>query len=196
LFELYAQMREMWNGERIMPTTETILKHPKTGIGRMEMYQRSQNELAPEMSAQEMAESFWLWTDKPAEFTAEGITITVDNEKYRYDVFAQDEVNMPDVAWRRTNLFGKFWVKYDPTDMSRIKLYREDKAGDIRFERLASPPVKVHRAIQDRQAGEMSHIKKYCRRTVRRRRSVTLPLRKLCGNTEPLRNRTDFTVRD
>jgi hypothetical protein len=30
LFELYARMREMWNGERIMPTTETILKHPKT----------------------------------------------------------------------------------------------------------------------------------------------------------------------
>jgi hypothetical protein len=160
LFELYAKMREMWNGQRAMPTTETILKHPKTGVGRMDMYLQSQNELAPEMSAREMAESFWLWTDKPSEYKDDGIEIQVDRKKYKYVVFAADEVNMPDVAWRRNNLFRKFLVKYDPYDMSQVKLYREDKAGGVRFERLASPPVTVHRTIQDQREGEMAIIRR------------------------------------
>jgi hypothetical protein len=160
LFELYAQMREMWNGQRAMPTTETILKHPKEGIGRMEMYLTSQNELAPEMSAREMAESFWLWTDKPSEYKTDGIKIQVDKKEYKYVVFAADEVNTPDAAWLRNNLYRKFWTKFDPYDMSQVKLYWEDKAGDIRFERLASPPVTVHRAIQDQQEGEMAIIRR------------------------------------
>jgi len=158
LLEKYVELREMWNGERAMLTTKKILTHPKTGIGRMEMYLASENELAPEMSAREMAESFWLWTDKQSAFNPGGIEITVNKVTYKYDVFAQDEIDTIDVAWRRRNTYRKFWVKYDPYDMSQVKLYREDNAGEKRFERLASPPIIIHRAIQDQQEGEREKI--------------------------------------
>jgi hypothetical protein len=117
------------------------------------------NECAPEITEREMAESFWLWTDKPVTFNPDGIEIEVGGKEYKYDVFSMDEVNMIDVEWRRRNTYRKFWVKYDPYDMSSVKLYQEDKAGGIRFERVASPPVKVHRAIQDKQAGEMGYVR-------------------------------------
>jgi hypothetical protein len=159
LKEKYIELREMWNGQRAMLTTETILKHPKTGIGRMEMYLNSMNESAKEITEREMAESFWLWTDKPSTFNPDGIKIEIDKQEYKYDVFATDEVNTPDVVWRRRNLYRKFWVKYDPYDMSSVKLYWEDKAGGLRFERVASPPVKVHRVIQDQQDGEAKYIR-------------------------------------
>jgi hypothetical protein len=159
LKELYAEMREMWNGQRAMTTTETTLKHPKEGVGRMEMYLQSENELAPEVTERDMAESFWLWTEKQSTFNPDGIEIEVNKQKYKYDVFAADEVNTIDVEWRRRNTYNKFWVKFDPYDMSQVKLYWEDKAGGIRFERLASPPVTIHRAIQDQQGGEMRIIR-------------------------------------
>jgi hypothetical protein len=150
----------MWNGQRVMLTTEKLLTHPGEKIPRMEMYLKSINELAPEVTEREMAESFWLWTDKPSTFNPDGIEIEVNKQKYKYDVFAQDEIDTIDVAWRQRNTYRKFWVKFDPYDMSQVKLYWEDKAGERRFERLASPPVVVHRAIQDRREGEMTIIRK------------------------------------
>lgn len=159
LKELYPQMREMWNGQREMLTTGQILKHPATGLPRMEMYRQSENSMAPEVSSRQMAESFWLWTDKQSTFSPDGIEIEVKKIKYKYDVFAPDEINTIDVEWRRRNTYCKFWVKFDPNDMSQVKLYSEDKAGGIRFERMASPPVVIHRAIQDQKAGEMTIIR-------------------------------------
>jgi hypothetical protein len=156
--EQYIELREMWNGLRPMLTTGKLLTHPKTGIGRMEMYLGSTNELAPEVTAREMAESFWLWTDKPVTFRPDGIEIKVENVPYKYDVFSMDEANMPDMEWRRRNTYRKFWVKYDPYDMSAVKLYWEDAAGGRRYERVASPPVTVHRAIQEQQEGERAYI--------------------------------------
>ena len=160
LKEKYIELREMWNGERVMLTTEKLLTHPGEKIPRMEMYLNSANELAPEVTEREMAESFWLWTDKPSTFNPDGIEIEVNKEKYKYDVFAQDETDTIDVAWRQRNTYRKFWVKFDPYDMSQIKLYWEDKAGERRFERLASPPVVIHRAIQDQQEGEMATVRR------------------------------------
>jgi hypothetical protein len=139
-----------------------MLKHPKSGIGRMEMYLQSENELAPEIAEREMAESFWLWTEKQSTFNPDGIEIEVNKQKYKYDVFAVNEVNTIDVEWRRRNTYCKFWVKFDPYDMSQVKLYWEDRAGGIRFERLASPPVIIHRAIQDQQKGEMRIVRNIC----------------------------------
>jgi hypothetical protein len=156
----YAAFREMWNGERPMLTTGKLLTHPTSGMPRMEMYRRSVNGQAPEITEREMAESFWLWTDRPREYGQAGIEIEIDRMKYRYEVFAADEVNRIDAEWLRRNMYRKFWVKYDPYDMSQVKLYWEDKAGNRRFERIASPPVvTVHRAIQDQKEGEQAYIR-------------------------------------
>lgn len=83
----------------------------------MEMYLDSTNELVPEIPAEETAESFRLWTDKPVRFNRDDIEIEVNKVGYKYDVFATDGVNTPDVEWRRHNLYRKFRVKFDPNDM-------------------------------------------------------------------------------
>ena len=72
LKEQYAAAREQWNS----------MKHPATGIPRIEMYNTSVNEGTDPVSVPDMVEMFWYTTDKPSLFTASGIEITVQGKKY------------------------------------------------------------------------------------------------------------------
>ncbi|WP_373129539.1 kinase, partial [Phocaeicola vulgatus] len=78
LKEQYAAAREQWNS----------MKHPATGIPRIEMYNTSVNEGTDPVSVPDMVEMFWYTTDKPSLFTASGIEITVQGKKYPYEVFS------------------------------------------------------------------------------------------------------------
>ncbi|MEO3571100.1 kinase, partial [Phocaeicola vulgatus] len=105
LKEQYAAAREQWNS----------MKHPATGIPRIEMYNTSVNEGTDPVSVPDMVEMFWYTTDKPSLFTASGIEITVQGKKYPYEVFSAP--GEPDLEWRRRNTYKKFYVQYDPYDM-------------------------------------------------------------------------------
>jgi hypothetical protein len=48
---------------------------------------------------------------------------------------------------------------YDPYDFTSVRLYWKDKAGDLRFERVAEPYMVVHRAIQEQTEGEALFIR-------------------------------------
>ena len=50
-------------------------------------------------------------------------------------------------------------VKYDPYDFSSVRLYWKDKAGELRFERVAEPYLLIHRAIQEQTEGEAAFIR-------------------------------------
>ena len=63
LKEQYAAAREQWNS----------MKHPATGISRIEMYNTSVNEATDAVSVSDMVEMFWYTTEKPSLFTANGI---------------------------------------------------------------------------------------------------------------------------
>lgn len=76
LKEQYAAAREQWNS----------MKHPATGISRIEMYNTSVNEATDAVSVSDMVEMFWYTTEKPSLFTANGIEITVQGKKYPYEV--------------------------------------------------------------------------------------------------------------
>lgn len=78
LKEQYAAAREQWNS----------MKHPATGISRIEMYNTSVNEATDAVSVSDMVEMFWYTTEKPSLFTANGIEITVQGKKYPYEVFS------------------------------------------------------------------------------------------------------------
>jgi hypothetical protein len=106
LKEQYAAAREQWNS----------MKHPATGISRIEMYNTSVNEATDAVSVSDMVEMFWYTTEKPSLFTANGIEITVQGKKYPYEVFSAP--GEPDLEWRRRNTYKKFYVQYDPYDMS------------------------------------------------------------------------------
>lgn len=147
LKEMYAACREEWNN----------MKHPATGISRIEMYNNSVNEETQPVSVKDMVDMFWYTTDKPSLFTASGIEITLQGNKYAYEVFSSPGI--PDLEWRRSNTYKKFYVQYDPYDMSSVRLLYKDKGGAMRFERVGEFPIKIHRAQQEQTEEEKNFIR-------------------------------------
>ena len=88
----------------------------------------SVNEATDAVSVSDMVEMFWYTTEKPSLFTANGIEITVQGKKYPYEVFSAP--GEPDLEWRRRNTYKKFYVQYDPYDMSSVRLLYKDKGGE------------------------------------------------------------------
>jgi hypothetical protein len=144
----YAEMRQKWNQA----------PHPATGAPRIEMYLNSINPETQTITYSDMVEMFWLETEKPSTFTSQGIEITVKGNKYRYEVFSAPGV--PDHEWRRLHTFQQFFVKYDPYDMTGVRLYWKDAAGEKRFERVAEPYLKIHRALQEQDGSEAAFIRR------------------------------------
>lgn len=49
---------------------------------------------------------------------------------------------------------------YDPYDHTSVRLYKKDKAGELRFVRTAEPYIVIHRNIQEQTEGEMAFIRR------------------------------------
>jgi len=143
LLDIYAGARKEWND----------MKHPKTGQVRMETYAGGVNEDTPSVNVSDMIDMFWYTTEKPVTFTASGIEITIQKHKYAYEVFSAP--GEPDMEWRRTHTYEKFYVQYDPYDMTSVRLITQDG----RFARVANPPIKIHRAQQDQTPEEKQFIR-------------------------------------
>lgn len=144
----YVKARTDWNE---MP-------HPATGEPRIKMYEASVNTETPVVTASDMVEMFWVTCDRMSTFTSSGIEITVKGKKRIYEVMSSPGV--PDLEWRRKHTYQRFVVKYDPYDFSSIRLYWKDKAGGLRFERVAEPYIVIHRAIQEQTEGEALFIRR------------------------------------
>lgn len=150
LCELYAQCREEWNE----------MKHPKYDGSRIAMYEGSVNEETPVVGKYEMQDMFWIMSDKPVTFTDSGIKMTIDKKHYHWEVFTVDEngVQIPDREWRRLHTWEKFYVQYDPQDMTTVNLYSIDRAKKLHFCTVAKPYMQIHRAMQDQSAEETARI--------------------------------------
>lgn len=147
LKEAYLKARTEWN-EAIRPGQQ---------VSRWEMYQNSVNEETPEVTVMDMIDMFWVRTSNAITFTSGGLELTVKGRKMTYEVYS--EPGVPDHEWRRRNTLRQFVVEYDPYDLTSVRLLLRDKAGELRFERVARPYMVVHRALQDQQAGEMAFIR-------------------------------------
>lgn len=146
LKEAYIRARQEWN----------MGLHPTTDRPRLQMYLSSHNAEAKEVNDLDMMELFWLQTAKPVEFTPNGISITVDKQKYTYEVF--DSEGLPDLAFRRTNTYRKFVVMYDPLDLTHVRLFSQDKSG-LRYVVDAYPYACFARNIQEQKPGDMEFIR-------------------------------------
>lgn len=143
----YLKARTEWNE----------MAHPATGEQRIKMYESSTNPETPVVTASDMIDMFWVTCDRMSTFTSSGIEITVKGQKRTYEVMTTP--GTPDIEWRRKHTYQKFVVKYDPYDFSSIRLYWKDKAGELRFERVAEPYLLIHRAIQEQTEGEAAFIR-------------------------------------
>ncbi len=143
---VYAEMRNEWN----------MGIHPATKRPRIEMYRESHNDEALPITQVEMVDMFWVEHEFDSTFTTSGITITVDKVKYQYEVYGDD--GYPDLGFRAINTYRKFAVKYDPMDMTMVRLYVRDAQGGLKFAAEARPYAQIHRATQEQTEGEREFI--------------------------------------
>ncbi len=144
--EIYRKRREEWNNA----------PHPKTGIARIEMYRNSVNEGTKKLELWDMIDIFWLMTDKPNTYRASGIEIQVKKERFAYEVLTPE--GKPDLAFLSNNVDRKFYVKYDPEDMTLAAIYTQDATG-FRFVAHLHPYIKIQRNVQEQMEGDMAFIK-------------------------------------
>lgn len=147
LIKAYEGYREQWN----------VAAHPNTGISRMEMYLTSTNPATPAITEEDMVRMLWWTTDKPVAYTDNGLTVTINGEKRKYEVHERPGVY--DYDFLGHNRGRQYYVKYDPCDLSSVRLYTKTSTGDLRFERVAVPPVRIHRNIQEQLPGEQQLIR-------------------------------------
>lgn len=143
----YQEARKEWNS---MP-------HPATGLPRIEMYEQSVNPETQPIGVYELIDIFWIMNDRKNTFTSSGLEITINKQKYTYDVYTAPGI--PNHDWRIKNIGERFRVQYDPYNLTSIRLYKEDKAGDLRFECIAEPYMTIHRNIQEQTKEEALFIK-------------------------------------
>lgn len=143
----YKKHREKWNND----------PHPKTGISRGEMYRTSINDETQKVDILDMIAMFGITTKEASTYRSSGIQITVKKKLYEYEVLNVE--GMPDTAWMRRNINRKFYVRYTPEDMDIVSLYEKDATGMMRFITFAQPYIKVHRALQDHEEGDMKFIR-------------------------------------
>lgn len=142
----YVLLREEWNSSI----------HFKTGIPRNEMYRNSVNPETPEITLWEMIDLFWIQREKPIMVTSSGIEFTEKKIKYSYVVYKED--GLPNTKWLRENVDNKFYIKFDPEDMSLIYLYEKDALG-LRMVTEARTKVEVQRASQFQTPESLSYIR-------------------------------------
>lgn len=146
LISIYYQAREEWNS----------LPHPNYLTTRRELYAQSVNAQSIALTDVLSRELFWLRTKDAIAYTTAGISITIDRQKYTYEVL--DAEGMPDVRFLSNNSGRKFIVQYDPHDMSKVRLCNEDKNYGLQYVCDAYPYIQNHRAMMDQQEGERSFI--------------------------------------
>ncbi len=146
LLAAYAEARRTWNA---MP-------HYETGIAHEEMYRASVNEETEPVTALDRIDLFYLTTERPSLFTADGLTIQYRGRKYTYEVLTAD--GRPDYAWRSENTGREFFVRFDPQTMDRALLYTRTPMG-LRYETVAYPYLSIHRNIQEQQPGDRELIR-------------------------------------
>lgn len=140
LLAAYAEARRKWNAVN----------------GRLAAYQASVNPETEAVSQIDMVNLFWIRTDRPSKFTADGISIQYQKRKYTYEVLTAD--GRPDYEWRKVNTGKEFIVKFDPMKMDMAMLFEQTATG-LRYVTSAYPYLTVHRNIQEQKDGDMTLIR-------------------------------------
>jgi hypothetical protein len=138
----YLKRRTEWNNA----------VHPASGKSRMITYLESSNEKAPAVTMWDMIDLFWIMRPKPITCNSYGITFQDNKEDYTYVVYTED--GLPDVAWLRKNIDKKYYIKYDPDDMSIIHLY-DDNHNGMTYICEARQKIEINRGKQEQDDWEM-----------------------------------------
>ena len=135
--QVYKECRDEWNNAA----------HPATGIARIDMYRMSENPETAPIQDIDIVQMFWLKSANPVTYTNSGLKIEINKQKYEYEVYGED--GLRNEYWSLRNTGRKFYVMYDPMDMTRVELWEQEAAGTIRYSTDATPRVQISRATQE-----------------------------------------------
>lgn len=145
--DIYEARRKEWNSA----------PHHTTGKPRIDMYLESQNPETKKVEIWDMVDMFWITREKPVTVTAGGIKFKENKAEYHFMVYKED--GMPDLEWLAKSIGKKFVIKFDPEDLSEIRLFEDTNLG-LRFVTQATTKLEVSRGMQEQDAFEASHIRK------------------------------------
>lgn len=143
---VYAKRRKEWNEA----------KHPKTGKTRIETYLNSQNPETKRIDILDIVDLFWITRKVPVTCDASGISFKEKKAEYSYMVYTDH--NMPDLEFLNKSIDKKFTIKFDPEDMSHIRLYEDTPLG-LRFVTVANTKIETHRGIQEQEDWEAKYMR-------------------------------------
>lgn len=147
LKEIYMRARDMWNN----------MAHPKhKDKTRLEVYRGKQNPDCEKMTEAEYINIFWKITDRPSRYTSAGIKMKVDGTEYAFEVLTDS--GTPDLEFLNDNNGSKFFIQYDPLNITKVRLLKENAMGQLVYVTEAKPYITIHRALQDQTSEERSFI--------------------------------------
>ena len=112
-------------------------KHPHFEESRNEVYQHEM-PMSEELSYNDIMRYMWIDETKGNTYRREGITLTIQNRDYMFEVYNQDKTI--DLEFRRKNIGKKFIVRYDPENLDVfVQLYEILPNGEKVFAGNAEP---------------------------------------------------------
>lgn len=114
--ELMLELQEKWNNS-------IQKKYTSEGKTRIERYLNSEAPEPMPITMIDMVDSFWLERSRPITYYAHGIKLSnVGGKDYEFEVYERDGVT-PSADFHCKYIKKKFTVRYDPEDLSHVRLY-------------------------------------------------------------------------
>ena len=86
IWSIYIPAPNLSKLMRSIASGGTLPRTPNTGISRMEMYLTSSNPATPAITEEDMVSMLWWTTEQPVAYTDNGLTVTINGEKRKYEV--------------------------------------------------------------------------------------------------------------
>jgi hypothetical protein len=137
LIEAFAYYVEKWNEA----------EHPKfKGESRNQVAEHEIKFKLDKITELDMISMFWITSKKPLTYTNTGITPTIRNKDYHFEVYDAD--GNVDIDFRDKYTGCKFHYQYDPNQLDNyIRLYLRLPNGSVKYIADAQPIKKVRNIL-------------------------------------------------
>lgn len=155
------------NNTHLLPTKEEVIEkyvpfiinkwntnnYPKTKTTRDNRYFDCEVKDEQPINFLDMVNLFWITTARPITYYKGGLTLTIGKNEYEYEVY--DINNEIDQQFRKRNLNCKFFVQYDPDDLTQVRLC-EKNGESLQLIAVATEKREHALAVADQQKGDAS----------------------------------------
>ena len=127
-------------------------KLKKSDKNRIELYTDSEDPKEQPIDFLDMVNLFWLTTGRPITYYKGGLTLSLGKQEYQYEVYDAD--NNVDLRFRKRNVGVKFFVQYDPDDLTEVRLLEKTHNEDFQFIASASEKRTHTQVVIDMKDGD------------------------------------------